>query len=193
MLMVPREQFLPTVRLHITGPLEQLMEEAITETAITFCRESGLLALDRPLPAQSAGALVTVCDLSELTSCNVLFLTETDGTQLVSGRDYFAISANQLSILTDLPATRLWYVACPAKGALTLPEVLYQEYAEAIAHGVATLLYAQPDRPWTDPQRAGYHRAEFVEGWRRAGRFRKEHSAPTQTEYHNPPRQHTFY
>ena len=66
-------------------------------------------------------------------------------------------------------------------------------HAEAIAHGVAALLYAQPDRPWSDPKRANFHRAEFVEGWRRAGRFRKQHSAPTQVEFHNPPRKHSFF
>ena len=39
MQMVSREQFLPTVRLHITGPLEVMLSEAVTEAAITFCRE----------------------------------------------------------------------------------------------------------------------------------------------------------
>lgn len=79
------------------------------------------------------------------------------------------------------------------KNATELPAQLYHDHADAIAHGVAGLLYAQPDRPWSDPKRAGYHRTEFVEGWRRAGRFRKEHSAPTQVEFHNPPRKHSFF
>ena len=36
MQMVSREQFLPTVRLHITGPLEVMLSEAVTEAAITL-------------------------------------------------------------------------------------------------------------------------------------------------------------
>ncbi|BDA17643.1 hypothetical protein ACV1CZ_10570 [Aeromonas caviae] len=193
MQMVSREQFLPTVRLHITGPLEVMLSEAVTEAAITFCRESALLTLDRLLPSASAGSLVEVCNISGMTSCNVLHLTGADGVPLDSGRDYFAMSANELSILTDLGNVRIWYVAAPEKGAKELPAQLYTDHAEAIAHGVAALLYAQPDRPWSDPKRANFHRAEFVEGWRRAGRFRKQHSAPTQVEYYNPPRKHSFF
>jgi hypothetical protein len=193
MQMVSREQFLPTVRLHITGPLEVMLGEAVTEAAITFCRESALLTLDRLLPSASAGSLVEVCNISGMTSCNVLHLTGADGVPLDSGRDYFAMSANELSILTDLGNVRIWYVAAPEKGAKELPAQLYTDHAEAIAHGVAALLYAQPDRPWSDPKRANFHRAEFVEGWRRAGRFRKQHSAPTQVEYYNPPRKHSFF
>ena len=193
MQMVSREQFLPTVRLHITGPLEVMLGEAVTEAAITFCRESALLTLDRLLPSASAGSLVEVCNISGMTSCNVLHLTGADGVPLDSGRDYFAMSANELSILTDLGNVRIWYVAAPEKGAKELPAQLYTDHAEAIAHGVAALLYAQPDRPWSDPKRANFHRAEFVGGWRRAGRFRKQHSAPTQVEYYNPPRKHSFF
>lgn len=193
MQMVSREQFLPTVRLHITGPLEVMLSEAVTEAAITFCRESALLTLDLLLPSASAGSLVEVCNISGMTSCNVLHLTGADGVPLDSGRDYFAMSANELSILTDLGNVRIWYVAAPEKGAKELPAQLYTDHAEAIAHGVAALLYAQPDRPWSDPKRANFHRAEFVEGWRRAGRFRKQHSAPTQVEYYNPPRKHSFF
>ncbi|MGS3139373.1 hypothetical protein ACB316_14275 [Aeromonas sanarellii] len=193
MQMVSREQFLPTVRLHITGPLEVMLSEAVTEAAITFCRESALLTLDRLLPSASAGSLVEVCNISGMTSCNVLHLTGEGGAPFVSGRDYFAMSANELSILTDLRNVRIWYVAAPVKGAKELPVQLYTDHAEAVAHGVAALLYAQPDRPWSDPKRANFHRAEFVEGWRRAGRFRKQHSAPTQVEFYNPPRKHSFF
>ena len=87
MQMVSREQFLPTVRLHITGPLEVMLGEAVTEAAITFCRESALLTLDRLLPSTSAGSLVEVCNISGMTSCNVLHLTGADGVPLDSGRD----------------------------------------------------------------------------------------------------------
>lgn len=193
MQMVPREQFLPTVRLHITGPLEIMLEEAVTEAAITFCRESELITLDRLIRSASAGSLETVCNTDGLISCNVLHLTGEGGVPFVSGRDYFAISTNEISVLTDLDNVRVWFAAAPRKGSQTLPAQLYTDHAESIAHGVAALLYAQPDRPWSDPKRAGYHRAEFVEGWRRAGRFRKQHSAPTQVEFHNPPRKHSFF
>ncbi|MNS42991.1 hypothetical protein D3C72_753850 [compost metagenome] len=170
-----------------------MLGEAVTEATITFCRESALLTLDRLLPSASAGSLVEVCDIDGMTSCNVLHLTGEGGAPFVSGRDFFAMSANELSILTDLGNVRIWYVAAPVKGATDLPAQLYHDHADAIAHGVAALLYAQPDRPWSDSKRAGFHRAEFVEGWRRAGRFRKQHSAPTQVEFHNPPRKHSFF
>jgi len=103
MQMVSREQFLPTVRLHITGPLEVMLGEAVTEAAITFCRESALITLDRLLPSASAGSLVEVCNISGMTSCNVLHLTGEGGEPFVSGRDYFAMSANQPSSTTITP------------------------------------------------------------------------------------------
>ena len=82
-------------------------------------------------------------------------------------------------------------MAAPVKAPPTSPAQLYHDHAMPLP--MASLpRHAQPDRPGLTPKRAGYHRAEFVEGWRRAGRFRKEHSAPTQVEFHNPPA-NTFF
>ena len=193
MELVDRDLFLPALRQQITGPLEITMGEAITTASIAFCRESGLLALDRTVAAPAAGSLLTVCDQEGMTACDLLYLTTAeDGDPLKSGSDYFAISPNQVSVLTDLPDVRLWYVASPALAATQLPAQLLADHADTICHGAAAILYAQPDRPWADPGRAKFHQAAFVEGYRDAGRFRRNHAAPTQTDFSNPVRSHSF-
>ena len=106
--------------------------------------------------------------------------------------DFFAMSANKLSILTDLSDARIWYVAAPVKGATDLPAQLYHDHDDAIAMACRCLALCPARPPWSDPKRAGYHRLSLLKVERRAGRFRKEHSARPRSNSTTRPAKHTF-
>jgi len=44
------------------------------------------------------------------------------------------------------------------------PDWLFQNWAEAIAHGALMRLHAMPGKAWADPQTVAYHKAKFREG-----------------------------
>lgn len=189
---VHRTEFMPALRMLITGPLEMMMEDAVTSAAISFCRQSECVVTKRSIARASAGELVTVCDVDGMLSCSIISVSGSDG-ELSSGVEYFAISPNEISILAPLDELTIWYAMAPANDAEHLPSMLLQQYADAICAGAASILYVQPDRPWTDPKRGAYHQTRFVEGWREAKRFRLQNVQAKQATHTNPVRRHQFF
>lgn len=194
MRMVSPDQFLPALRRHISGPLDMFMTDALVEAAGTFCRNSELLVMTRTVDAP-AGDLVVVCNLDNLKACNLRYVADSDKVPLVSGDHYFAMSPNEISALQPLELVEICYVAEPVQGADMLPAQLFEDHADDICAGAAAILYAQPDRPWSDPQRSAYYDRQFVEGYRRAFRFRQEHNTQSINGERdsNPVRKRQFY
>ena len=194
MATIEPSAFLPVLRRHITGPLEVWMLDAVGEAAIEFCRQSELICLDKVVASAGVGELISVCDEPSMKSCNLLYLTDSDGNPLESGRDYYPVSSNDISVLSHWSDVRIGFAVEPVQGAEVLPEVLFRDHAEAIAAGAAAILYAQPEKPWTDPKRSGFYQQVFTEGWRRAYRFRKEHTIQPKTQFFiNPVRRRDFF
>lgn len=194
MRMVSPEQFLQALRRHISGPLDVFMTDALVEAAGTFCRNSELLVMTRTVDAP-AGDLVVVCNLDNLKACNLRYVADADKTPLVSGEQYFAMSPNEISALQPLEQVEICYVAEPVQGADMLPAQLFEDHADDICAGAAAILYSQPDRPWSDPKRSAYYDRQFVEGYRRAFRFRQEHNTQSINGERdsNHVRKHQFY
>jgi hypothetical protein len=194
MATIEPSAFLPVLRRHITGPLDVWMLDAVGEAAIEFCRQSELICLEKVVASAGAGELITVCDEPGMKSCNLLYLTDADDNPLESGRDYYPVSSNDISVLSPWSDVRIGFAVEPVQDAEVLPEVLFRDHAEAIAAGAAAILYAQPEKPWSDPKRAGFYQQVFTEGWRRAFRFRKEHAIQPKTQvFINPVRRREFF
>ena len=104
------------------------------------------------------------------------------------------MSANKLEHPDRSSDARIRHVAAPVKGATDLPAQLYHDHDDAIAHGVAALLYAQPDRPWSDllSEQDTTGLSLLKAGVALAGSA-KSTVPGTQVEFHNPPRKHTFF
>jgi hypothetical protein len=56
----------------------------------------------------------------------------------------------------------------PARAGTAGPDVLYEDWLEAIAHGAKWKLMALPKKEWSDPDLAGYHEKEFRKGINKA-------------------------
>lgn len=198
--MVTLDAFLPTIRKHISGPLDIMMKQAALEAAITFCRES-LLCRDTVTFNDVAPGTVYILTESELVKCvkrlQVLDLTRqvsnssSPANLLTAGIDFTVKSANQIIFNRSFTKVTVDFAIEPRRDVNEVPDVLADDYADVIAIGALEDLFIMPGKPWTDPQRSQYFGARFVDGYRRA--FREALDNSPITAFNNPVRKHEFF
>jgi hypothetical protein len=198
--MASLDVFLPAIRRHINGPLEIMMRQSVLESAIAFCRESLFCREELILADATTGTTYALTD-SSLAKCvkrlRVIDLTEqlsradVPGTVLVAGIDFNVISANHIAFVRPFAKVAVLFAIEPRRSVTEVPDVLADDYLDVIAAGALNDLYMMPGKPWSDPNRAGYFNAQFIEGYRRAFRDALENSPIT--SFYNPIRKHEFY
>lgn len=192
--------FLPAIRRHINGPLEIMMRQSVLEAAIAFCRESMFCREALTLTNVAPGATYALTD-SSLVKC-VKRLRVTDLSEqlrradapapvLVAGIDFNVISANHITFVRPFEKVAVLFAIEPRRSVTEVPDVLADDYLDVIAAGALNDLYMMPGKPWSNPNRAGYFNAQFIEGYRRAFRDALENSPIT--TFYNPIRKHEFY
>ncbi|WP_145517616.1 hypothetical protein [Yersinia mollaretii] len=198
--MATLDVFLPTIRKHISGPLDIMMKQAALEAAITFCRES-LLCRDAVTFNDITPGTTYILTDSELVKCvkrlrvvdltNQLSNASAPGIMLTAGIEFNVKSANQISFNQPLTQVSVDFAIEPRRDVTEVPDVLVDDYADVIAMGALEDLFIMPGKPWTDPQRSQYFGVRFVEGYRRA--FREALDNSPITAFNNPVRQHEFF
>lgn len=202
--MAALEDFLPLIRQQISGPLDFMMTDAALEAAIMFCRESTLIRTEVNLDGVIADQSYTLTDLTNmLRPFKRLAVWDTSYEEpdysrrhhcypdLVAGIDYDVVSGNVITFRRDYTRARLLLAMEPVRGAATLPDLLYDEYAQTIAWGALERLFIMPGKPWTDEQRSAYYKARFTDGFRDA--FRDALDNSPHTGFHNRVRRHEFF
>lgn len=197
--MASLDAFLPALRRHINGPLEIMMRQSLLEAAIAFCRESLVCRDSLQLDGVTPGVTVALTE-SSLVKCvkrlRVLDLTEqlvnpgVVPSVLEAGCDFTVISANHISFTRTFKRAHIDFAVEPRRGVTEVPDVLADDYLDVVAAGALNDLFMMPGKPWSDPQRAGFFNAQFVEGYRRAYRDALDNSPVT--SFHNPTRRHEF-
>lgn len=99
-----------------------------------------------------------------------------DGTTLNSGSDYTVRASGRgahLELLFDADRDRTVYACCvlrPTRTAINLPEILLEEWGEALAHGALVRIKSMsgPNVGWTDPQAAQWNLQLYEEDLSRA-------------------------
>lgn len=182
--------FLPMLRRKISGPIEQLMKDAIMVAAIQFCRESKYVVDSIAVSPVSLGQLITICFDPDLKSSDIISVVDDSGSLLYGGESYLAISANLIKALQDLEGLTIQYVVEPRPSSVKIPKQLFDDYAEEVACGAAQSLYLKPNAPWANVQLAQFYGVIFTEGYRKASRFRLEQSIDLNI---NPARSHQFF
>ncbi|AHG22192.1 hypothetical protein Z042_23190 [Chania multitudinisentens RB-25] len=198
--MASLDVFLPALRRHINGPLEIMMRQSLLESAITFCRESLIVRDSLQVEDAIPGATIALTE-STLVKCvkrlRVIDLTgqlsNPDITPLVldAGVDFTVISANHIAFTKPLGRVHIDVAVEPRRSVSEVPDVLADDYLDVVAAGALNDLFMMPGKPWSDPQRAAFFNAQFVEGYRRAYRDALDNSPVT--SFHNPVRKHEFF
>lgn len=198
--MTTLDAFLPSIRKHISGPLDIMMKQAALEAAITFCRESLLcrdaVTFDDVIPGATyllteSEQVKCVKRLRVLDLTNQVSNTSAPGIMLTAGIEFNVKSANQISFNQSLTQVAVDFAIEPRRDVTEVPDVLADDYADVIAMGALEDLFIMPGKPWTDPQRSQYFGVRFVEGYRRA--FREALDNSPITAFNNPVRQHEFF
>ncbi|OEE65853.1 hypothetical protein A1OO_08575 [Enterovibrio norvegicus FF-33] len=198
---VPVSAFVPRLRTLVNVPLIPLMESAVVDAAIQFCRQSQVVVytrrLDRVYAHQTLSA-VERAGINRRTQGRYksagIYRVERSGVtdKVVMTEDaYQALSLDEVSFTESASNVTLHAVIEPQQGTAHLPALLFEDWALGICAGAASFLLRQPDKEWSNVQLGVYQEREFVEQIRKAKRWRLEHTPAL-----NPPhavRKHEFF
>ncbi|UJZ96344.1 hypothetical protein IHC87_17400 [Photobacterium damselae subsp. damselae] len=186
--MVPVSDFLPALRMMVDVPIPGVMERALLQAAIRFCRESQCLFYSRSFDevyehqqVSAIGDQLSDKGKAQLKGAGVVFILS-QGVELAKGRAYEVKGLNDIIFKRDLIDVTIEAFAEPTLTANQLPSMLYQDYLNTLCAGAASLLQMQPNQSWTQPDLAQYNEHLFVTGYREA--FRQ---AIEQREYRPRP------
>jgi hypothetical protein len=168
--------FAKYVRPEVPGCAEPLLLDAILESCIDFCTRSELLSeiVEQVLVASTKTYSLTPTDATlyparlravlndgvELTPTNAASYTLlSERTDSGTPTYYFSPTRSQVTLapVPDTAATLEFdLVLRPVRTATTVPSVLFDEWAKAVANGAKAQLLAQVGRPWANAALAGY-------------------------------------
>ncbi|HIF9180949.1 TPA: hypothetical protein ACX6QL_002009 [Photobacterium damselae] len=183
--MIRVSEFLPSLRLLVDVPLPGLMERAIIQASIRFCRESRSLvkrrSFEEVFERQTISAISGQYGTNgtpQLKGAGVVSVSS-QAQLLEAGSDYTVSGLDKITFQRDLIDVEIYARAEPTQSATMLPEELYHDYSDVICSGAAAILQMQPNQTWTDPNLAKYNERGFIEGYRQAFRYAVEHQAYT--------------
>ncbi|MEL3922137.1 hypothetical protein V1481_02095 [Aeromonas enteropelogenes] len=193
---------IPLVRQRLSGPLDNMIRQALLHAAIDFCRRSALIHLERRFDEVLEGQTVSfakACSINRQArqlangpqvTGSVIHRITSQGVLLQPGADYHVQSAESIRFLVTLRDVCIIGAIEPLPSATLIPAALVEDYAEAMADGAASILQLQPGKPWASPALAQLNLARFNEAVRDAHRFRIEQTPNAQIR--NPVRRHQF-
>ncbi|AWK83559.1 hypothetical protein [Photobacterium damselae] len=174
--MVPVSDFLPTLRTMVDVPIYGLMERALIQAAIRFCRESQCLFKTRYFEevyeyqqVSAVGGQLGDKGQPQLKGAGIIALLS-DGHPLSPGADYDVIGLDNIVFKRQLSKVDIHAFAEPVLMANQLPTMLYLDYCHPLCAGAAATLQMQPNQTWTQPDLAQYNERLFIRGYREAFR-----------------------
>lgn len=178
------ESLYPLVRESISGALDFMIRRALIEASVEFCRQSQLVQDTVGPVSVSSGDSVLLVPADQPYQGRQLIRVYgeqvkpgEDGRQLTAGVDYLQLSGNELRVNNEFEAFNAIFVAEPRLTATTIPQILIDDYPQALACGAIALMAAQTGKAWSNPQLAAQMRPYFVESYRAAFRWRLENTA----------------
>lgn len=182
--------FYPDLLVHTPGAPDPLLDQALLQAAQEFCKETvvwqeqlddiGVRAnvgvYDLPLPARTRSVLVVSAMFHDYwliarTTRELNRMIPMWRTQAASGATYFASDVQGQIILTPVPTTResraiknLRVALMPSNEATDLPDILFDDYRQALKYGALRFLHELPKRDqydWVDPSRVAYFDSMF--------------------------------
>lgn len=177
------EALYPLVRESISGALDFMIRRALIETAVEFCRQSQLVQCTIGPVSVEAGDSVLLVPADQPYQGRQLirvFGKEVkpgqEPPQLRAGIDYQQLSGNELRVNRDFDGFTAVFVVEPRLTATSIPQILIDDYPQALACGAVARMAAQTGKAWSNSQLAEQMKPYFVEGYRDAYRWRIENT-----------------
>lgn len=146
-----------------------MVEWAVLQSAIRFCRETHVVSYDAdPITVQPGKVEYDIDLRSDQEQVEMIVLAELDGRiltsphkdsrrfHLPSGQGYMLLSDGTLELLrapTVEGVLELEVAVAPVTDATEIPDELLR-YADGVAAGALMRLLVMPNKAWTNPQRA---------------------------------------
>ncbi|HED3065088.1 TPA: hypothetical protein R4057_002041 [Kluyvera ascorbata] len=177
------EALYPLVRESISGALDFMIRRALIETAVEFCRQSQLVQSTIGPVSVEAGDSVLLVPADQPYQGRQLirvFGEEVqpgkEPPQLRAGIDYLQLSGNELRVNRNFDGFTVVFVVEPRLTATTIPQILIDDYPQALACGAVSRMAAKTGKAWSNSQLAAQMKPYFVEGYRDAYRWRLENT-----------------
>lgn len=165
--------FAPYVRPEVQGCPDFLMERAVRDSVIDFCRRTDLYVAEPEFIQVAAGVNeyeVTIPNGTELNHIVDIYndhvalkpvayteLVRRLGNETSVGRPaFYAQRDNKDFYLAPMPANsvrlRVLYSLKPSSSSTSIPDTIGKEYREVIAHGALYRLQLMSGQPFSNPQ-----------------------------------------
>ncbi|EKZ6376935.1 hypothetical protein RE069_004065 [Klebsiella aerogenes] len=192
------ESLYPLVRESISGAMDFIIRRALIETAIEFCRESNLVQDTVGPVSVEAGESVLLVPADQAYKGRQLIRVfgqkvrpGVENPQLVPGVDYQQLSGNELVVNRNFTDFCALFVVEPRLTATQIPQILIDDYPQALACGAIARLAAQTGKAWSNSQLVAQMKPYFVDGYREAYRWRIENTQFN--AYQNPVIKQEFF
>jgi len=191
--MAQTSQFLPYIQPNVQGCPLAILNSALASTLLDFCERSQLwtrisektsVIPNVPrytfMPEEQAVAVeasLALCEGRPLIQTTLDALnTEEPDWRSKTGRvptKFFMDTSHSIRLYpepTELieDGLQVQISMKPKRDAKELPDFLYENWAETIAHGTLARLFAMSGKDWANPQLVGYHSDEYRAGLSRA-------------------------
>lgn len=130
---------------------------ALREVYRDFCRRSCCLRVRRRFPANPDGRYAVPSVFGELYRITEV---SSDGRLLREGREY-SIHGNLVQTSRCDGCVTIAWIEMPSLSSESAPRCIIERHGDAICSGVLARLYAQANRPWSDPQTAAMEAARY--------------------------------
>lgn len=153
------DRFLNTVRRDVPGCPNPLIKDEVLSAAIEFCERTSIYT-EKLTESVLAGAETLTITLPANTALIGIDRLEINDT------DYFDIDHDGTTIDFGeaVPSALTIYVYVslkPLRTVTTLPDVLFNDWFQAIAAGAKAKLMIMPEKKWTNPNLAMVHADVF--------------------------------
>ncbi|MDW6094054.1 hypothetical protein SBX64_16060 [Vibrio rhizosphaerae] len=179
MNMVPVDDFIPMLRSMVSNAITLEMKSAIVQAAITFCRKSKVVIHTRTIDSVFAGETVRVVENSginrrtpgSIKSAEIVSI-KSGNDDLTPGSDYINDGLDSVKFKRDIGEVDFVAIVEPDLNAKFLPAILMSDWCNVLCHGAASILNSKSSGP--EVQMTSFHEREFIDGIRRAYRWRVE-------------------
>jgi len=153
------DRFIDNVMPQVKGCPQALIKVELLRAAIQFCKDSWIWQQDEEKEVLEDGDTITITleTGSEIAGMQILL----DGVEFIE----YTRADNVVTLDDAVTSDTTFNVTSmlrPTRAATSLPDLLYNEWFEAIESKAKAELMLMPGKPWSDSQLAGINQKKYL-------------------------------
>jgi len=168
--MAKYEDLVPSVAIHVSPCPEHAIIDALRHVVRDFCKETKGWVFDVPALAVDGSTLEFTLAVPEAST--VIHVWGVEGRKgEYSDSELYSFNFPNLLCFQQIPNTaqiKPLVSLMPSKGSQEYPDYLAEYFDADLVAGAVAYLQMQPFRAWSQPNAAGVHQQQYLEGVARA-------------------------